>query len=140
MVNKWYFTVNDELREQIEDVNDSTDPSSSGSDDTLDAASANLLLQAILSVGGKQTAALYGLVGLLDRYSEVLRGVSLPENEKSHAVLLDKQFCDRAIVFILISAGDDGNPCAGFQSRPWYLPLHSRRNVETRIDFCHCRG
>ena len=63
-----------------------------GSDDTLDAASANLLLQAILSVGGKQTAALYGLVGLLDRYSEVLRGVSLPENEKSHAVLL-KQSC-----------------------------------------------
>ena len=80
--------VNDELREQIEDVNDSADPSSCGNDDTLDAASANLLLQAILSIGGKQTAALYGLIGLLDRYSEVLRGVSLPENEKSHAVLL----------------------------------------------------
>ena len=89
-----FFAVNDELKEQIEDVSDSADPSSSGSDDTLDAASANLLLQAILSVGGKQTAALYGLVGLLDRYSEVLRGVSLPENEKSHAVLLKQSCCD----------------------------------------------
>lgn len=58
-------------------------------EDAIDAACAALLLQTILAVGGVKQAALSGLVGLLDRYNDVLRGIALPENERAHAVLTD---------------------------------------------------
>ena len=92
---QWSFCIDteDEEAKQQLDVHLSSEAatasgnSSSAEEDAIDAASANLLFQAILSVGGKKAAALSGLLGLLDRFSEVLRGVSLPENEISHAVI-----------------------------------------------------
>mmetsp|Transcript_10642 Transcript_10642/g.14651 ORF Transcript_10642/g.14651 Transcript_10642/m.14651 type:complete len:1276 (+) Transcript_10642:85-3912(+) len=57
-------------------------------EDAMDAAAAALLLQSIVSVGGGSSRTLSGLLGLLDRYSDVLRGLAPPENERSHAVLM----------------------------------------------------
>lgn len=57
-------------------------------EDRMDAAAASLLLQCVVSVGGGSSRTLSGLLGLLDRYSEVLRGLAPGENETSHAVLM----------------------------------------------------